>query len=188
VNEGTVGHRMRRISDFAGADLIWLERGRPGWLKGSWHLGSEHELRLHGEIVARLRFQSGWPSDAEVNDHRWTFELVRTVRTVPGSLAVRDEETKDIAFFHWRSRGGTLDFGDGRQLVLERWPNPIWRPAWSWQDAAMEVIHFKERRWQTGMAFDIRPTAAHSHEMPLLVVMGWYRILREWEAKRTPND
>src|ERR1700693_5700636 len=59
---------MLPITDAIGQDLVWIERGRPGWFEPNSHeLGTEHELRLGDEVVARLRFQGGWPSEAEVD-------------------------------------------------------------------------------------------------------------------------
>ena len=198
---------MRPIADAVGQDLIWIERGRPGW-PDSWKLGTEHELRLGEDVVARLRFQRRLPSEAEVDDHHWTFEPQRpAVRGVLETLAllwrvwlgvsmvVRDEESRDIAFFfrHWSDI--ILEFPEGNQLRLGRWELqwPL-RREWIWEDETQQFMHFEERRHKEGghthraLAFQVPPTAAKFHYLPLLVVIGWYRILQHWENGRAPAE
>ena len=79
--------RMRAISELLGQDLRCMERDNPSW-PDSWQLGTEHELQMGDEAVARLRFQSGMPSDAELAGYRWTFEYRRPVTVASGRSTV----------------------------------------------------------------------------------------------------
>jgi hypothetical protein len=199
---------MRPITDAIGQDLVWIERGRHGW-PNFWELGTEHELRLGDDVVARLRFQMRRPSEAEVDGHRWTFERAKQERERPQGpafgvletlarrwrdpIAVRDEESKDIAFFFWHWSDIILEFRDGNQLRLGRWElRRSLQLEWIWEDETQEFMHFEERwhkegqRTSRALAFQIPPTAAEFHNLPLLVVIGWYRILQYWEDARAP--
>jgi hypothetical protein len=134
--------RMRAISELLGQDLRCMERDNPSW-PDSWQLGTEHELQMGDEAVARLRFQSGMPSDAELAGYRWTFEYRRhdgegpqqwsllralgfPISPARGFLVAKDEESRDVAFFYLRKHGGTVEFRDGHELGLERWWTPMW--------------------------------------------------------------
>src|SRR5437899_6710853 len=114
---------MRPLVEVVARDLVSVERGRRAGPR-AWELGTEHELRLGDDAVARLRFQDGFPSEAEMNGHRWTFQRVQQARERPQGPAltrflenlaqawqevssdnpsvhyiVRDEEGRDVARF-----------------------------------------------------------------------------------------
>ena len=74
------------------------------------------------------------------------------------------------------------------KLGLERLWTPMWPCEWTWQDATTELIRFKEGWWAKKLAFDIPPDTVESRQMPLLVVIGWYAILRDWETRRFPAE
>src|SRR5438128_2709707 len=206
---------MRPLAEVVARDLVSVERGRRA---GAWELGTEHELRLGDDAVARLRFQDGFPSEAETNGHRWTFQRVQQARERPQGPAptrflenlaqawqevssdngsvhyiVRDEEGREVALF-WHRHGLTVEFRDGNQLRFERWRlNGSQRLMWIWEDETQEFIRFWEpdapllparKVSDSALAFEIPPTAARFDHVPLLVVLGWYRILRHWEANR----
>jgi len=182
---------MRALAEIVARDLVWVERGRPAGPR-AWALGTEHELRLGADVFARLRFQDRFPSEAEMHGHRWSFERVQQAREKPSVYyIVRDEEGSDVALF-WHSSGLTVQFQDGNQLRFGRWRRRgEHQLLWIWDDWTQEFAWFWEpepplwsRRKDWDLAFEIPPTAVGFDQLPLLVVLGWYRILRQWEAAR----
>lgn len=185
LDEGKSGYGMGPISDLIGHDLVWVESGTRSW-PNSLELGTEHELHVGNDIVARMRFQGGMPSEAELSDCHWTFESVKQSRLFGPLLMVRDEALKDVGFFQPRGwKGARFEFRDGRELRLVGWLAPFWPNDWSWQDGAVELVRFKES-W-SGRKFKVNlvSATAESTELPLLVVMAWYWMLRNWETQRS---
>jgi len=178
---------MLPIADATGRDLVWIEQGKRGWPNSSG-LGPEHELRLGDDVVARLRFDNGWPSEAHADGQHWTFEPLKQELHLRhlwsgDPIAVRDEDSRDIAFFfrHWQDI--ILEFREGNQLRLGRWEwQRSLRLEWIWEDETQEFMHFEER--SDALTFHIPPATVEFHQSPLLVVIGWYRILRHWESER----
>jgi hypothetical protein len=159
---------MRRIRDVAGRELAWV------WV------GDEkaYELRSGDDVVGRLRWEKDSLASGETATQGWTFNMVGFWRR---RLTIREPGSNvDVALFRpsWNG-GGTLELGTDRELRFI--PANFWRTRWDWVDEVSHpLVHLKDIggffRWTSRVV--VERDAAGLAELPLLVVLGWYRFVQ----------
>lgn len=161
---------MRRpLLEFVNRDLEWSQ---PNALK------REYELRAGDEIAATLRFRSAFGSlaVAACADGSWSFKRVGFLHP---RVTVREEGSEtDLAVFKnktW-SRGGTLEFPDGRHVKAA---TNFWQTRFTLETEHEHVlIEYKTRgvvRLAGGMT--VSREGAAMKELPFLVTLGWYLVV-----------
>lgn len=161
---------MRRISEFAGEELVWVE---PALLK------EPYMLLAGDEVVGSLHWESPTLAKGETADQRWTFQQKGfwrqhvTIR-VPGS-------DDNVALFHssWWGGGGILDLNDGHlRFHAGNWWSSQWD--WEWLDSDKKpLVHFKGHHGliKTKGQIKLEAHETSSPDLPLLVVLGWYLLI-----------
>jgi hypothetical protein len=140
------------------------------------------ELRSGRETLATLRWQTACGSLAagEAAEGRWTFKRVGFFRT---RITVRAAGSDlDMAEMSAAERRRMLVFADGRSC---RWG----RVARGSRESAFfdatdrPLVRFSGRRAHPGprISVAIEPAGAQSRDLPLLVLLGAYRLVLEYE-------
>jgi hypothetical protein len=167
---------MRTIRQVAGRELLWVWAGDK----------KAYELRAGDEVAASLRWERESLASGETGDQRWTFNQEGfwyppvTVQ-VPGS---DDEAT--LFRPSWRG-GGTLEFEADREFRFVS--ANLWNTQWDWLDErGRSLVHFKILGgfFSSKSQVVIEKRARTSPETPLLVVLGWYRLIQN--ARDTQPD
>jgi hypothetical protein len=166
---------MRAIQEAAPSNLSWQQ---PRALK------AEYELRAGDELLATLRKSGafGMPMEAEIGAFRFTLKTEGFVRS---RITVREAgATGEPAIF---GRAGFLGKGqlalpDGRSY---RWKMAsFWGGRWAFvDDSDRPLVSFTSRNrfLRAGCDVEIAPGALARPELPILVVLGWYLLLRMQE-------
>lgn len=159
---------MRKIAEFAGRELKWSQ---PSALK------REFELRSESELVATLKFRSGWGTFATAasGDGAWTFKRVGFWQS---KVSIRNSGSEtDLAVFKnntWAS-GGTLEFPNSRAF---RATTNFWQTELAFQTESSEpLMLFKYGGlFRRSASVEISPLGQRAVELPLLVLIGWYLV------------
>jgi hypothetical protein len=160
---------MHRIAELPHRELKWSQ---PSALK------REFALRAGSELMATLKFRSGWGTfaTAESTDGIWTFKRVGFWQN---KASVRDLGSQvDLALFKdntWDS-GGTLEFPDGHKF---RATTNFWMTEFAFKTESGEpLICFKYGGVFRRFAFvEIASLGRIAPELSLLVLFGWYLVI-----------
>jgi hypothetical protein len=163
---------MRALRDAAPSTLSWQQ---PRAMR------AEYELRAGDELLAILRKSGafGMPMEAEIGTARFT---LKTEGFLHSRITVREAgATGEPAVF---GRTGFLGKGqlalpDGRSY---RWRmTSFWGGRWAFlDDSDRPLVSFTSRNrfFRTGCDVEIAPGALARPELPLLILLGWYLLLR----------
>ena len=160
---------MRKIVEFIGRDLTWV---RPELWK------REYELRSQDEVVAALRFKSPFSSQAsgESGEGSWIFKRIGFLQT---TIAILEEGTNiELGRFKRNWKGiRTLMLPYGRKYLASAHP---WQSSYIFSTEAGEpLIHYKiGSAVLQSAATLIEPRAANIPELPWMVLLGWYVVVR----------
>jgi hypothetical protein len=163
---------MRTIQDAAPSNLSWQQ---PQALR------CEYELRAGDELLATLRKTSTFGSamDAEIGASRFTFKpegFFRSRITVQETGAAGEPAVFQSGF----CGGGRLALPDGRSY---RWKmTSFWGSSrWAFvDDSDRPLVRFKSRNrlFRAGSDVEVGPGALALPELPVLILLGWYLLLR----------
>lgn len=167
---------MRTIRDAAPSTLSWQQ---PQAFK------CEYELRAGDELLAALRKtrKFGAAMDAEIGATRFKFEPAGFFRS---RVAVREAGAagEPAVFQAGFCSGGQLLLPDGRSY---RWKmTSFWGSRWAFlDDSDRPVVGFttRNRFLRAGCDVEIVPGALARPELPVLILLGWYLLLRMREEK-----
>lgn len=163
---------MRDIREAAPSNLSWQQ---PRAMR------AEYELRAGDELLAALRKSGtfGTSMDAEIGTARFTLKTEGFVRS---RITVREAgATGEPAVFGRTGflGGGQLALPDGRSY---RWKmTSFWGSRWAFlDDSDRPLVSFKSRNrfLRAGCDVEIAPGALARPELPVLVLLGWYLLLR----------
>jgi hypothetical protein len=166
---------MRALHDAAPSNLSWQQ---PRALK------AEYELRAGDELLAILRKSGsfGKSMEAEIGTARFTLKTEGFFR---GRITVREAgATGEPAVF---SRAGFLGLGqialpDGRSYGWKM--RSFWGGRWAFaDDSDRSLVSFTSRNrfFRAGCEVEIAPGALARPELPVLILLGWYLLLRRRE-------
>ena len=162
---------MRTIRDAAPSNLSWQQ---PQAFKCAY------ELRAGDELLGSLRKtrKLGAAMEAEIGATRFTFEpagFFRSRVTVREAGAAGEPAVFQSGF----CGGGQLAMQDGRSY---RWKmTSFWGSRWAFvddSDRPLVSLRPRNRVFRTGSEVEIAPGALALPELPLLVLLGWYLLLR----------
>ena len=161
---------MKSFREIAMGDLVWVQPSR---------MKQDFELRSGDDVVATLHWERSSLTTAKTAFQSWTFKREgfwhpRITVRAPGSDA-------NVAVFEAGWTGaGLLELGQGRSLRFG--PANFWRSQWQWEEAkGSPLVQFKVsgRLLKLEGQVEIASQAtAESPELPLLVVLGWYLLVR----------
>ena len=162
---------MRTIQEAAPSTLSWQQ---PQAFKCAY------ELRAGDELLGTLRKtrKVSAAMEAEMGGARYTFEPAGFFR---GRVAVREvgTEREPAVFQSGFCGGGQLLLPDGRSY---RWKmTSFWGSRWAFldnSDRPLVSIRPRNRVFRTGSEVEIAPGALRMPELPVLVLLGWYLLLR----------
>jgi hypothetical protein len=163
---------MRDISEAAPSTLSWQQ---PRALK------AEYELRAGDELLATLSKSGsfGMSMDAEIGASRFTLKregLVRSRITIREAGATGEPAVFARSGFLGR---GELALPDGRSY---RWKmTSFWGGRWAFlDDSDRPLVSFatRNRFLRAGCDVEIATGALARPELPVLVLLGWYLLLR----------
>jgi hypothetical protein len=160
---------MQSLYDVSGAVLRWV---KPKWLK------RQYELRAGEEVVATLVRSGGSGAIGEWSGGRYRFihKGWFNQRVLVGDGAVPDVVTPLATFTR---RGGILTLVDGRTLF---WVKPsFWRSTRVWSDGAATLAEFDPASGYASPRVTITEEGARLAELPLLLLLGEYLIVRARE-------
>jgi hypothetical protein len=159
---------MRSLNEVDG-ELRWI---KPKWLK------RQYELRAGDEVVATLVRSGGSGAVGEWSGGRYVFSQKGwfNQRILVGDGATTDAETPLATFTR---RGGVLTLADGRTLFWRRLS--VWRSRRVWSDGAASLVEFDPASGYASPRVTIAPGAGHLDELPLLLLLGQYLIVRARE-------
>ena len=159
---------MKHVREFAGrGELTWTQ---PKTFKQLF------ELRAGDEVVGTLEFRNSFGSFAtgESADGRWTFKRQGFFRPTVTVRAAGSET--DLAIFKnktWTG-GGTLEFPDGRHLLVS---TNFWHTRFEIAtDTDSPLVSYRRTTGVLHMssAITIHPQAEDLPDLPWLVMLGWY--------------
>jgi hypothetical protein len=162
---------VQSLRSFTDGDLQWTQ---PSAFR------REYELRAGDERVGTLRYAGAFRSlaSAECADGTWT---LNRFGLLSGSVVVRQPDAvQDVATYRnsfWKV-GGTLQLQGGRNF----------RVGGSFRNGALEIesdkgqtlVRFTRVRGSFHMSANVEITSAgrEAEELPWLVFLGWYLILK----------
>lgn len=163
---------MRDISEAAPSTLSWQQ---PQAFKCAY------ELRAGDELLATLSKSGvlGMPMDAEIGTARFTLKAEGFLRS---RVTIREDgaagEPPAFARSGFLGRG-ELTLPDGRSY---RWKmTSFWGSRWAFVDGSdRPLVSFTSRNrfFRAGCDVEIAPGALAMPELPLLILLGWYLLLR----------
>ncbi|HEY3570429.1 MAG TPA: hypothetical protein VGP73_21040 [Thermoanaerobaculia bacterium] len=162
---------MRTIQEAAPSHLSWQQ---PQAFKCAY------ELRAGDELLGALRKtrKFGAAMEAEIGGTRYTFEpagFFRSRVTVREAGAAGEPAVFQSGF----CGGGQLLLPDGRSY---RWKmTSFWGSRWTFlddSDRPLVSLRPRNRVFRTGSEVEIAPGALRMPELPVLVLLGWYLLLR----------
>jgi hypothetical protein len=163
---------VRTIQEAAPSNLSWQQ---PRALR------AEYELRAGDELLGALRKSGTFSAamEAEIGTARFTLKAEGFFRS---RIAVREAgATGEPAVF---GRNGFLGAGelalpDGRSY---RWKmTSFWGSRWAFlDDSDRPLVSFRSRNrfLRAGCDVEIAPGTLARPELPILVLLGWYLLLR----------
>jgi hypothetical protein len=161
---------MRSLDEVGGEDLRWV---KPKWLK------RRYELRAGEEIVATLARSGGSGAVGEWSGGRYSFSQNGWFNQriyVRGDTANADADTPLATFTR---RDGVLTLADGRTVL---WKKPsVWRSKRLWSDGVTSLVEFDPASGYASPRVTITPEGARMDQLPLLLLLGEYLIVRARE-------
>jgi hypothetical protein len=145
---------------------------------------AEYELRAGDELLATLRKSGafGTKMDAEIGTARFTLKMEGFLRS---RITVREAgATGEPAVFlrNGLFGRGELALSDGRSY---RWKTTsFWGGHWAFvDDSDRSLVSFTSRNrfLRAGCEVEIAPGAFARPELPVLILLGWYLLLRRRE-------
>jgi hypothetical protein len=160
---------MRSLYDIGADELRWV---KPRWWK------RRYELRAGDEVVATLARSGGSGAIGEWSSGRYRFFQKGWFR--PRVLVSSDPlGDTDTPLATYTGRDGALTFADGRVFF---WRKPgKWRSKRVWMDSAATLIAFDPASGYTPAQVTIASEGARLAELPLLLLLGEYLIVRARE-------
>jgi hypothetical protein len=160
---------MQSLDAVGGEELRWVKPKR---------LKRRYELRAGEEAVATLTRFGATGATGEWNGGRYVFSQKGWFNQ---RIFVRgDPTTSDAApLATFTRRDGVLTFADGRTLVWKK-PNR-WRSKRVWLDGAAPLVEFDPANGYASPRVTITPEGAPRAELPLLLLLGEYLIVRARE-------
>jgi hypothetical protein len=161
---------MRSLYEVSGEELCWV--------KQKW-LTRQHELRAGEEVVATLVRSGGSGAIGEWSEGRYYFSQQGwfNQRILVGDGAVPDVVTPLASFIR---RGGVLTLTDGRTVF---WITPrCWKSSRVWSDGAATLVEFDPASGYASPQVTITEEGARLAEMPVLLLLGEYLIVRAREV------
>jgi hypothetical protein len=160
---------MRSLYELSGEELRWV---KPKWLK------RQYALRAGEEVVATLVRSGGSGAIGEWSGGRYRFSQKGWFN--PRILVGDDDATDAMApLATFTRRGGVLTLTDGRTLF---WVKPsFWRSRRVWSDGAVTLIEFDPASGYASPQVTITKEGARLTELPLLLLLGEYLIVRARE-------
>ena len=160
---------MRSLYEVVGEELRWE---KPKWLK------RRYELRAGEEVVATLTQSGSSGALGEWSGGRYRF--IQKGWFNPRVL-IGDDATTDVnaTLATFTRRGGVLTLTDGRTLL---WMKPgFWKSKRVWSDGAASLVEFDPASGYASPVVTIAPEGARLAELPLLLLLGDYLIVRARE-------
>jgi hypothetical protein len=160
---------MQSLSDSGGAELRWV---KPKWLK------RQYELRAGEEVVATLARVGGTGAIGEWSGGRYSFSQKGWFRQriLVSPEPAMDAEAPRATFTR---RDGVLTFADGRTFY---WKKPsVWRSKRVWTDGEASLVGIDPASGYAEPHVTITPEGAQLVELPLLLLLGQYLIVRARE-------
>lgn len=162
---------------------------RPRWSQPK-ALGRTFELRDHDRLFGTLSFLKplGSLAEASLAAGDWTFKRVGFFR--PRVTIRRRGHQEDLAVYQPKGWGseGELQYAAGRSYI---WKSAnFWAPRFNFVDGAGKtLVAFKpgeeDSKWWDVFKFqalvEIDPSAARLEDLPLLVSLGWYLMILNYE-------
>jgi hypothetical protein len=166
---------MRSLYEVSDEELRWE---KPKWLK------RRYELRAGDEIVATLVRSGGSGALGEWSGGRYRF--IQKGWFNPRVLVGGDPFTdRDLPLAIFARRGGVLTLNDGRTLL---WVKPgFWKSKRVWMDGETALVAFDPASGYASLVVTIAPEGAHLAELPLLLLLGEYLIVRAREEADTAS-
>ena len=160
---------VRPLRDSLYGDLTWR---RPALLR------RELLLEAGSEVVARLRWESPWRTEAlgETADGRWAIAR-QGIASLHPQVIVRDAATQALVATYtserWRHTG-VLRFAAGAEYRWRR--EGFWRAVRIWSSADAErLVAFRMRLgWSRRYEMEVDPGALRVPALPVLVLLGAY--------------
>ena len=160
---------MKPLGSFAGKELKWQ---KPTKGDRTWKLVAD------GETVATLRREKPMGSlfTADAGGRRWTFKRVGFFR-VRVTIRPEGSETEEAEFHPRWHGGGDLVFADGHRFDWSA--KSFWRQEWAFTEGeANELLRYRCGFGMSRGLVTIAAPGARRRELPLLVTLGWYLILK----------
>jgi len=166
---------MRSLEDIGGEELRWV---KPKWLK------RQYDLRAGEEVVATLTMSGGSKAIGEWSGWRYYFSQKGwfNQRILVGDGAAPDVVTPLATLTR---RGGILTLADGHTLF---WRKPsVWKSRRVWSDGAATLTEFDPASGYASPRVTITEEGARLAELPLLLLLGEYLIVRAREEADVAN-
>jgi len=160
---------MRSLYEVSGEELRWE---KPKWLK------RQYELRAGEEVVATLARSGGSKATGEWSGGRYVFTQNGWLNQ---RILIGDGATTDVnaPLATFTRRGGVLTLTDGRTLF---WVKPsFWKSRRVWSDGAASLVEFDPASGYASPQVTITAEGARLAELPLLLLLGEYLIVRARE-------
>ena len=160
---------MRSLYEVSGQELRWE---KPKWLK------RRYELRAGEEVVATLVRSGGSKAIGEWSGGRYCFSQKGwfNLRILVGDDAITDANAPLATFTR---RGGVLTLADGRRLLWVKLG--FWKSKRVWSDGAAALVEFDAASGYASPQVTITDEGARLTELPLLLLLGEYLIVRARE-------
>lgn len=159
---------MRSLFE-AGGELRWI---KPKWLK------RQYELRAGEEVVATLVRSGGSGAIGEWSGGRYIFSQKGWLNA---RILVSDGAAKGAGapLVTFTRRGGVLTLADGRTLL---WVKPgFWKSKRVWSHGVAALVKFDPASGYASPQVTITEEGARLAELPLLLLLGEYLIVRARE-------
>jgi len=160
---------MRSLYDIGAEELRWV---KPRWWK------RRYELRAGDEVAATLARGGGSGAIGEWSSGRYRFVHKGWFRprVLVSSEPLGDADTPLATY---TGRDGALTLANGRVFF---WRKPgTWRSKREWMDSAATLVAFDPASGYTPAHVTIAPEGARLAELPLLLLLGEYLIVRARE-------
>jgi hypothetical protein len=133
-------------------------------------------LRADDEVVGTLVVHGTSQAEAATANQRWTFG--RRGRFLGPALIITENDAELDASFrmNWRYQM-TVTFGSGESPRLE--PTDRQQSSWEWrQPGGAPAVSLYPRHFFFKSGAQVRIWEVNRLDLPLLVVLGWYLVIR----------
>ena len=166
---------MLSLYDVSAEELRWI---KPKWLK------RRYELRAGEEVIATLVRSGGSGAIGEWSEGRYYFSQKGWFNQ---RVLIGDDTSADVLapLATFTRRGGILTLADRRTLF---WRKPsVWKSRRVWTDGAATLAEFDPASGYASPRVTITPEGARLAELPLLLLLGEYLIVRAREEADVAN-